>query len=145
MKFPWVVLASLTTAALFAGGDSEPGVTYINHEKVAAALSKGGTMVQTSELIVMGAHRGEGGQVELHEKETDVFYVVDGAATFVTGGKMIGGKVTSPGQWRGTEIQGGQVHQLAKGDVMMIPAGIPHWFKEVPHSVSYFVVKVLRK
>jgi mannose-6-phosphate isomerase-like protein (cupin superfamily) len=145
MKFPLLVLASLTAAALFARGDGEPAVTYINHEKVGGALANGGTLVKASDLIVMGAHRSGGGQVELHEKETDVFYVVDGDATFITGGKMVGGNVTSPGQWRGTEIEGGEVHHLEKGDVMVIPAGIPHWFKDVPHSVSYFVVKVLKQ
>ena len=145
MKLPWFVLASLTTAALFAGSDGEPPVTYVNHEKVSTALANGGSLVRASDLLVMGAHRSKGGHVELHERETDVFYVVDGDATFITGGKMIGGIVSTPGQWLGTDIQGGQVHQLTKGDVMVIPAGVPHWFKEVPHSVSYFVVKVLKQ
>jgi mannose-6-phosphate isomerase-like protein (cupin superfamily) len=134
----------MAAVALSAGGEGVPSVTYLNHEKVAAALAKGGTLVSASDLLVMGAHRAEGGQVELHDKETDVFYVVDGEATFLTGGKMLGGKVTAPGQWRGNDLQGGQVHHLTKGDVMVIPAGIPHWFKEVPHSVTYFVVKVLK-
>ena len=71
-------------------------------------------------------------------------YVVDGEATFVFGGKMEGGKVTSPGQWQGADITGGETHRIAKGDVFVIPAGVPHWFKEVPKSVSYFVVKVLK-
>jgi uncharacterized protein YjlB len=146
MKFPLMVLALLATAALLTGGDGGPAVTYIGHDKVGAALAGQihGTLVRASDLLVMGAHRGENGRVELHEKETDVFYIVDGEATFVTGGKMLGGKVTSPHQWQGSEIQGGQTYHLAKGDVMVIPAGIPHWFKEVPHSVSYFVVKVLK-
>ncbi len=144
MKLPLLVLASLTAAALFARGDGEPAVTHINHETVAAALANGGTLIKASDLIVMGAHRSGGGEVELHEKETDVFYVVDGAATFITGGKMMGGKVTAPGQLRGTEIEGGEAYHLTKGDVMVIPVGIPHWFKEVPHSVTYFVVKVLK-
>ena len=143
-KFPFLVLASLTAAALFASGDGEPGVTYISHEKVGEALAKGGTLVRASDLIVMGAHRSGGGEAELHDKETDVFYIVDGSATFITGGKMVGGHVTAPGQTRGTGIEGGEVHHLTKGDVMVIPAGIPHWYKEVPHSVSYFVVKVLK-
>ena len=146
MKLPLLVLASLTTTALLTGGDGGPAVTYVSHDKVAAALegqTHTGPLVKASDLLVLGAHRSENGRVELHEKETDVFYIVDGEATFVTGGKMVGGKVTSPGQWLGTDIQGGQVHHLAKGDVIVIPAGIPHWFKDVPHSVSYFVVKVL--
>jgi hypothetical protein len=42
------------------------------------------------------------------------------------------------------EITGGESHRIAKGDVFVIPAGVPHWFKEVPKSVNYFVVKVLK-
>ncbi len=144
MKFPMLVLASLTAAGLLTGGEGEPPVTYIGHDKVAAALANGGPLVKASDLLVMGAHRSGPGHVELHEKETDVFYVVDGEATFVTGGEIVGSKVTSPGQRTGSGIQGGEIHNLTKGDVIVIPAGIPHWFKEVPHSVSYFVVKVLK-
>jgi quercetin dioxygenase-like cupin family protein len=81
--------------------------------------------------------------VEVHDKETDTFYVLDGAATIVTGGTMIGGTVTGPGQHRGTDISGGQARQLTQGDVMVIPAGVPHWFKEVPTSIDYYVVKVI--
>jgi quercetin dioxygenase-like cupin family protein len=44
----------------------------------------------------------------------------------------------------GTDIQGGQVHHLTKGDVIVIPAGTPHWFKEIPHSITYYVVKVVK-
>ena len=144
MKFPLLVLASMATAALFAGSEGEPPVTHIDHEKVAAALANSGTLLKASDLIVMGSHRTGPGHVELHDKETDVFYIVDGDATFITGGKMVGGKVTSPGQWVGTDIEGGEAHHLTKGDVMVIPAGIPHWFKEVPQSVSYFVVKAVK-
>ena len=44
---------------------------------------------------------------------------------------MIGGKNTKAGQWLGTDIQSGESHHLSKGDVIVIPAGVPHWFKEV--------------
>jgi quercetin dioxygenase-like cupin family protein len=85
------------------------------------------------------------GQVEIHTKETDIFYIVDGTATFVTGGTMIDGKETRPNQMLGTDIQGGQTHQLKKGDFISIPAGIPHWFKDVPASgVTYYMVKVVK-
>ena len=144
MRFSFLFLAAVLAGVTLMASDGGPAVTYINHEKVAAALAKGGTLVQASDLIVLGSHRTAGGQVELHEKQTDVDYIVDGEATFVTGGKMVGGKVTAPGQWLGTGIQGGQVHHLSKGDVIVIPAGIPHWFKDVPHSVTYFVVKVVK-
>ena len=142
------LLLALTTLSMIAilliAADAVSGVTYVDHEKVAAALSRGGPLVSAPDLLVSGSHRDKAGQVEVHDKETDVIYVVDGTATFVTGGTMVGGRVTTPGQLMGSDIKGGQTHHLSKGDVIVVPAGIPHWFKEVPQSVSYFVVKVLK-
>ena len=144
MKFLLALTLLLTTAVWLTAAGGASGVTYVNHEKVSAALANGGPLVTASDLLVSGSHRSGNGQVEVHDKETDVFYVVDGAATFVTGGTMVGGKIIKPGQHLGTDIKGGQTHHLSKGDVIVIPAGTPHWFKEVPQSVSYYVVKVLK-
>jgi len=141
----FLALAGLLAAVLVMNGaGGAPAVTYIGHDKVAVALAKGGDLVKAPDLTVLGSYRNGPGQVEVHDKETDVFYVINGAATFITGGTMVGGKTTGPGQIRGTDIQGGQVHHLTKGDVIVIPAGIPHWFKEVPSSINYYVVKVLK-
>lgn len=142
----FLMLLGLGLAAgswLMTAGES-PAVTYIGHDKVAESLAKGGNLVTATDLIVLGAHRTGPGQVEVHEKETDVMYVVEGAATIVTGGTMIGGKTSGPGQLRGNEIQSGATRHLTKGDVVVIPAGIPHWFKEVSPAISYYVVKVLK-
>ena len=138
----WLMLAIPLTAAILMGADT---ATYISHDKVADALAKGGPLASTKAYTISGSHRNAAGQVEMHETETDILYVTDGEATFVTGGTMVGGKKTEAGQWRGTDITGGQTHHLVKGDVITIPAGMPHWFKEVPKSVSYFVVKVLKE
>ena len=135
----WIMLLALSAACLNAAG-----VTYVGHDKVAAAISKGGDLVKAPDLTVLGSHRAGPGHVEVHDKETDVFYVVEGTATFVTGGAMIGGKASGPGQWRGTDITGGETHHLTKGDVIVIPAGTPHWFKEVSPYINYYVVKVLK-
>jgi quercetin dioxygenase-like cupin family protein len=143
MKFT-ASLAFLMLCALLSAADAPTAVTYVGHDKVSAALAKGGPLVTASNLIVQGGHRDKTGQVEVHEKETDVLYVQDGEATFVTGGKMIGGKLSKPGQYLGIEIQGGESHHLTKGDVIVVQAGTPHWFKEVPGTISYFVVKVLK-
>src|SRR6266446_2058469 len=143
MKFLLALTVLLTTAVLLTAADA--GATYVDHGKVAAALAKSATLVTAPDLLVQGSHRDKGGQVEVHEKETDVIHVIDGEATFVTGGSMVGGKTTKPGQSMGTDIKGGQTHHLTKGDVIVVPAGTPHWFKEVPHSVSYYVVKVLKQ
>ena len=143
LGFCSAVTAFSTVAFLLLGADTA-GVNYVESEKVTAALANGGSLVRTPEFTVSGSHRDKGGQVEVHEKETDILYVVEGEATFVTGGTMVGGKLARPGQLTGTEIEGGQTHRLRKGDVITIPAGTPHWFKEVPSSVSYFVVKVIK-
>lgn len=144
MKLSVLLVAALLTVALLVVGADGPGVTYVGHDKVAASFSKGGSLVTQSDLTVSGSHRNGPGQVEVHDKETDVFYIIDGEATFVTGGKMLNGKMTKAGQWLGTDIEGGQTHRLTKGDVIVIPAGTPHWFKEVPKEISYHVVKVLK-
>ena len=141
----WLVAASLVTLGVLAGAQTDSaGGVHVDPAKVAAALAKGGPLVTRPDLLVSGSHREKAGEVEVHDKETDVIYVTDGEATFVFGGKMVGGKATRPGQWLGSDITGGQTNHIAKGDVFVVPAGIPHWFKEVPKSVSYFVVKVLK-
>lgn len=146
MTFRLVLTALLlfvaSTWMIAASGSS--GVTTVDHDKVAAALAKGGTLVTAPDLTVMCSHRDKPGQVEVHDKETDVIYMVDGDATFVTGGTAVGLTRTKPGQLLGSEITGGDAHHLIKGDVIVVPAGVPHWFKEVHPSVSYYVVKVIK-
>lgn|SRR5579871_1044326 len=144
MKYFLVFTLSLATTFVLTGADATAPVTYVPHDKVSEALAKGGSLVTAKDLTVSGAHRTGAGQVELHEKETDIIYVTDGEATFLTGGTMVGGKMSKPGQMLGTDIQGGESHHLTKGDVVVVPAGVPHWFKDVPQSVSYYVVKVLK-
>ena len=116
---------------------------FISHDTVVGC-SKAGSFVNTPEYTVTCSNRTGPGVVEIHIKETDVIYVLDGAATFVTGGTAQNVKSENPLQPRGTDIQGGESHHLVKGDVIVVPAGQPHWFKEVPTSVSYYVVKVLK-
>src|SRR5450432_447356 len=143
MKVLFVLSTLLAAALLLSAAGS--GVTYVDHEKVTTAFTKGGPLVTAQDLLVSGSHRDKAGQVEVHDKETDVIYVIEGAATFVTGGTMAGGTITKPDQHVGTDIQGGQTHHLTKGDVIVVPAGTPHWFKEVPQSISYYVVKVVKQ
>jgi quercetin dioxygenase-like cupin family protein len=141
MKFLLVVASLLVCAVVLAAAAAGPAaVSYFDHDKVA----KGGSLVTEPAYTVSMNRRTATGQVEVHEKETDILYVTEGEATFVTGGKMIGGKVSRPNQLLGTEIEGGETHHLTKGDVAVIPAGTPHWFKQVPQSIQYFVVKSIQ-
>jgi len=135
----------LFTAGVFAGAQSTgAGTVYVDAAKVAAAIAKGGNLVSASDLTVLGAHREAAGQVEVHDKESDVIYIIEGDATFVTGGKVVGGKQSRPNQWLGSDITGGDSRSLHKGDIIVVPAGTPHWFKQVPKSVNYLVVKALK-
>jgi quercetin dioxygenase-like cupin family protein len=147
MKSFWMLTAMLAMAAATAVAQSR-AVTHVDSDKVAAALSGGGgivgPLVSAKDYTVSGIKRTKAGEVEIHDHETDIFYVTDGEATFVTGGTIVGGKQTAPGQTRGTDLHGGQTVHLKKGDVITIPAGVPHWFKDVSPSISYLTVKVIK-
>ncbi len=120
------------------------GVQYFPAAQVTAALQSGTPLLTGDgfDYRVLCSRHDSPGMAELHRHETDVFYIVDGAATFITGGTIPDPKETSPGEVRGTTIEGGVSHSFAQGDVIVIPAGTPHWFKTVPSQIHYFVVKV---
>ena len=99
-----------------SGAAAAPQVTYVDAAKVTELFAKPGALANGPDFTASIARRTAAGQVEIHAKETDIFYIVDGSATFVTGGTMVGGKETRPNQMLGTDITGGQTHQLKKGD-----------------------------
>ena len=76
-----LTLGIVLAAAILMGADT---ATFIGHDKVADALAKGGSLTATKDYTVSGAHRNGPGQVEVHDKETDILYIIDGEATFVT-------------------------------------------------------------
>ena len=117
-------------------------VIYIAAAKAGDMIAKTGLMTNNPGFMVAGAHRGGPGQVEVHEKTTDILYIVEGEAVYVTGGKVINGKQTRPGEWIGESIEGGTEHHLKKGDVIIVPAGQPHWFKSVAPQLNSFMVRV---
>jgi mannose-6-phosphate isomerase-like protein (cupin superfamily) len=132
-----VLLAAVGLCA--ATVSAQNGVTFIGHDKVA----QGGTLLTQPNLIIQLNRRTETGMSEVHDKETDTIHVLSGSATFITGGEMMAATLTSPGQHRGTGITGGDAHQLTKGDVIVVPAGTPHWFKIDAEPIEYYVVKVI--
>src|SRR5579864_7957433 len=90
-------------------------------------------------------HRGKPGPAMAHAtgpaKGTEVHYILDGAATVVTGGTLVrpaGAQTKGAGN---ATIEGGQTRHVTKGDVIVIPAGTPHWYKEVEGSVTYLEVR----
>ena len=135
------IFALVLVGAVVATAAGVPTVvTYVPHEKVSATMAKGGQIIGDNGLIVL-AQRRSAGEVEVHEKTNHVFIIVEGEATFVTGGTLVSPRDTAPGQRRAPNVQGGEVHHLSKGDVITIPAKTPHWFKEVPtQTIAYYAI-----
>jgi glc operon protein GlcG len=138
-------IAMLAAAAVeprpVSAANAAADTAYFDHQKVADAFAKGEPLLAMPGYKVNPSRRDGPGMAEVHLWETDVVYVLDGSATLVTGGTTVDPKETEPGEIRGNAIEGGEVHQLAKGDVVVIPSGVPHWFKEVQAPFLYFVVK----
>lgn len=130
--------------AVHAVTNATPGkVTYFEAAKVTAAFDKGAVLFDENErYMVHASHRDKAGMVEVHDHDADIVYVLEGSATLVTGGRLLDGKSTGPGEVRGTQVEGGESRQIGKGDVVIVPAGTPHWFKEVGSPFNYYVVKV---
>ena len=80
------------------------------------------------------------GKAEVHETETDVWYVIDGGCILVTGGSLIDAKPEGPGQIRGTGITGGEERKIGKGDFIQIPNGMPHWVKKIEGGELVYIV-----
>jgi glc operon protein GlcG len=117
-------------------------VTYFGKEKVAESFAKGTVLFDGSDkYMVHTSRRDKAGVAEVHVKDADIIYVQEGSAIFVTGGTVVDPKPIAPDEIRGKEISGGETQTIAKGDVIIVPAGTPHWFKEVPAPMTYYVVK----
>jgi len=91
------------------------------------------------------------GSIE-HDKLTEVYYVIEGSGTLVTGGRQIGAKpialdsatyreLTGPSA-TGTGIDAGESRRVAPGDIVIIPQGVPHWFSGIEGTIKYLVVRV---
>jgi len=151
MKFFFAKTIMFAAAILLAASaaSTEEGVPaavhFIPHDQVAAVMAKGGPIVSDPGLVVL-ANRRDAGGVEYHEHTNHIFIMVDGEATFITGGTMVGAKRTSPEQMTGTSIEGGQTFHLSKGDVITIPAKTPHWWKELStKTVGYYAINIESK
>jgi mannose-6-phosphate isomerase-like protein (cupin superfamily) len=91
----------------------------------------------------MLAFRSRSGGGEVHQNFADLFYILDGQATLLTGGEVVDPKSTGPGETLGTSVQGGSRKEVMAGDVVHIPAGMPHQMVlAAGQTVTYFVVKV---
>jgi mannose-6-phosphate isomerase-like protein (cupin superfamily) len=96
-----------------------------------------------SKSVVWGIRRTKPTAAEIHEAFDDVWYVLEGGGTLVTGGTVVDSATASPGEIRGPSVKGGETRHVQKGDFVYIPAGTPHWISAVDGpELLYTVVKV---
>lgn len=113
-------------------------VPKMNEKKLASE-----TIANYGNYKFMVAHREGPGDAEYHAAQADIFVVQSGEATLVVGGELVDGKTTTPGEMMAPSIKGGMDKKLAAGDVVTIPAKVPHQLKiAAGKEFTYFVVKV---
>jgi mannose-6-phosphate isomerase-like protein (cupin superfamily) len=112
-------------------------------ELAAGKGSASETLEQYQHHYTMLAFRNRSGEGEVHQNYADVFYILDGRATLVTGGEVLEPKPTGPGETRGASVKGGSRQELKAGDVVHIPASMPHQMVlGEGETITYFVIKV---
>jgi len=156
-------LVTVSLVAAFSGGwlaktnaqqnPPAPAITYFSHEKVAAtfakALATSGSLdlfgrkdKQGAEWTIHANSRGkkDEGETHSHENWTGVVVIMSGGATFITPGAAPG-KTLAPDKFGGQMIGPGETHHVSKGDVVIIPPGAPHMYKNIEEPFRYLVIQ----
>jgi mannose-6-phosphate isomerase-like protein (cupin superfamily) len=116
----------------------------------AKSERKEGQPIVTAPIAELGSYdghleyRASVGNAAVHEKEAELFYVIDGSATLVTGGKLANEKRTDATNLSGSAIEGGTPRKVAKGDWILVPENTPHWFSPIDGVVVLFSMHVPR-
>jgi len=133
---------AMAGSAAIARPSSQAKVSFFDKNTVDAAFARGAVLFDESDkYMVHASHRDKPGQAEVHLDDADVIYVIEGTATLVTGGDVVAPQTVAPGEIRGSEIAGGESREISRGDVIIVPARTPHWFKKVDGAINYYVVK----
>jgi mannose-6-phosphate isomerase-like protein (cupin superfamily) len=89
-------------------------------------------------------YRASVANAAVHERDAEVFYVIDGSATMMTGGKLVNETRTNADNLTGTAIEGGMSRAVAKGDFIVVPENTPHWFSAINGSIVLMTLHVPR-
>ena len=145
-----VLLAAFGMLALFASADQpQPAAIYKTQAELGAALKAGQATpdMLTSPVSLDDRHRinlikrtKPAGAVA-HEGFAELHHIVDGSGTFVTGGTI----VRPTGGGGAATIKEGVSKHVAKGDVVLVPPGVPHWYKELDGPITYLEVRWAEK
>src|ERR1044071_2687489 len=83
-----------------------------------------------------------GAAAELHDASDDVYYVLEGSAMLVLGGRLEDPKETDPGEWRSPRIIDGQTFEIKKGDLVIVPRGTPHQRGTAGKDFTMILIKI---
>ena len=142
----------LTASAAFAQQPPAPAAaaasrTMVSASDVTALIAKAKaerkgdqallaqSMIQLAPYNVSLEYRAAVANAAVHETEAELFYVIDGSATLVTGGKLTNENRTNAANLSGSGIEGGVSRRVAMGDFIMVPEGTPHWFSAIDGTV----------
>ena len=140
-----VSLLVLLAVSIWAQRGGQNGAApMITASEVQAMLAKqpkdknslGQAMLKLGPYNVNMEHRVMGQAAAVHEKEAELFYVIDGSGTIVTGGKLAEEKRVNEANLSGTSIQGGVSKKISKGDWVLVPEGVPHQIPNVDGAVT---------
>jgi mannose-6-phosphate isomerase-like protein (cupin superfamily) len=139
----------------------EPNQNHLDHWSSAILLERAAYLRKLAKLsdgsasetlreyprhAIMLLFRSRDGQAELHENFADIFHVLEGRATLLTGGTLSGAETIAPGELRGVSIDGGTRQELRAGDTAHVPAGLPHQMLVSGNkSITCLVVKIQEK
>jgi uncharacterized protein GlcG (DUF336 family) len=138
-------LAGIGARAIEAGVKANGranGAAFFSSRRLRNKFKQGGLLLDTAGYKIDAGRRERPGEVEYHERVTDVMHVVQGSATVMTGGEMVKPRKVGAGELRAKSVRGAKQHRLSEGDVLAIPSGVPHQFTDVSDPFLYFVVKV---
>jgi len=124
--------AKPTTAIIFTASDAAAMIAKAPKDKNVT----GQAMIQLAPYNINMEHRIMGQAAAVHEKEAELFYVIDGTGTIVTGGKLVEEKRTNDANLSGTSIQGGVSKRISKGDWILVPEGVPHQIPQVEGALT---------
>ncbi len=154
-----IVISLVLTIAASAAWAQQPAPatkTYSSAADVAALLAKAkadhkdGQPIVAERILQLAPYsanleyRTSVGPAAVHEHQAELFYVLDGSGTLVTGGKLANEKRTDAENLTGTGIEGGSAQPVAKGDVVIVPENTPHWFSAVNGSIILMSLHVPR-
>jgi uncharacterized protein GlcG (DUF336 family)/mannose-6-phosphate isomerase-like protein (cupin superfamily) len=123
---------------------NKPEALFFDATQVRTSFSAGAVLLDGNDrnYMVHTSRRDKPGLAEVHTLDTDIIYVMEGKAMFVTGGTVADAKEIAPDELRGSRIEGGVTRQLSRGQVIVVPNNTPHWFKEVNGEFLYYTIKV---